>query len=125
CGEAFTVFDLAEQAGLASRLLEQCPDLLLYQFLGGAEHGPEALLICRRGVVLAGKLIDQPKHVHELPIRADRVSAWLAYLSEQFLPQTKSGQNRTAKPGRFRIVETNVCPGCGRSVTPRPIEKWW
>jgi hypothetical protein len=128
CGEAFTVFDLAEQAGLAGRLLEQCPDLLLYQFLGGAEraeHGPEALLICRRGVIFGGKLINQVKQTHELPIRADRVTAWLAYLSEQFLPQEKSGQAPTARSGRFRILETNVCPSCGRSVTPRQFEKWW
>jgi hypothetical protein len=125
CGEAFTVFDLAEQAGLASRLLEQCPDLLLYQFLGGAEHGPEALLICRRGVAFGGKLINQAKQVHELPIHPDRVTSWLSYLFDEFLPQMKSSQSQTAKPGRFRVVETNVCPGCGRSVAPRQIEKWW
>jgi uncharacterized C2H2 Zn-finger protein len=128
CGEAFTVFDLAEQAGLACRLLEQCPDLLLYQFLGGAEHaerGLEALLICPRGVVFGGKLINHVKQAHELPIRADRVTAWLAYLSEQFLPQNKLGRNQTAQAGKFRILDANVCPGCGRSGMPSPVEKWW
>jgi hypothetical protein len=128
CGEAFTVFDLAEQAGLASRLLEQCPDLLLYQFLAGAEraeHGPEALLICRRGVVFGGKLISQPRQAHELPIRPDRVTAWLGYLAEDFLPQLKSAAGQTKSTVKFRLLDLSVCPGCGHSVAPSRVEKWW
>ena len=55
--DAFTLFERLEAK------LEQYPDLLFYQFLPGRERGqegPEAILVCGRGVVLGKTLFSQP-----------------------------------------------------------------
>lgn len=129
CGEAFAVFNLAEQAGLAGRLLEQCPDLLLYQFLAGTQRGadgPEAILVCRRGVVFGTTLIATPQQARDLAartsIRVDRLEIWLSYLFGELLPHVKSRMGSVHKKDAavFRLTAASICPNCGQSLMAKP-----
>jgi hypothetical protein len=134
CGEAVTVFELAEQAGAASRQLKDYPDLLLYQFLPGKqreETGVEAILVCGRGVVLGNKVFSRPEDLKQLDVSrpsaealAEWLRTWLKFLHEDFLPQAGKYLERPKgqAAAKFRVAEAVVCGKCGQRFLPRAGE---
>ena len=147
CGEAFTVFELAEHAGLGPIRLEKYPDLLLSP-LPAAEKAGEAPLpelhLCARGVVLGDVLLAESPPTIEvkatggkgyqlvigpctLPFRTDpdalarRLERWCSYFFRDFLPQTLAAAPNRPSPAasRLRARELTRCPECRQFFLPR------
>jgi hypothetical protein len=127
CGEALTVFELAEQAGVGSRYLAACPDLLLCQFLTGrqAESGLEAILVCGRGVVV-GQSVHRQRPLHLDPAQAalaNTVGRWLDfYLGEWAGQPADEGEIGAGWREKLQLPEARVCAGCGLRFLTRPGE---
>ena len=119
CGEAYTVFELAEQPGGGLSQLAACPDLLLHQFLTGHDRkatGVEALLICSRGVVVGKKAYSAlPLAVDLPPAIAERATLWLTYLKEFRTNATAAGRGAL----HVRASGAQKCAQCGESFVPR------
>jgi hypothetical protein len=141
CGEAATAFELAGYADLGSRVLEQYPDLLLYEVrIENRTQGQ--LLVCGRGIVFQDELFPEPPHrmdVHydlsgpevsyELRIDASRfrypihpgalirrLERWFEYYFHEFTPQVAEvhAWRSFGMAGNLRLEEMVTCPECRR-----------
>ena len=147
CGEAFTVFELAEHGGLGPIRLEKYPDLLLSPLPAAEKAGdlpPPELQLCARGVVLGEELLtESPRSVEvkasddggyelvigpcKLSFRSDpdalarRLERWCNYFFRDFLPQTVAAASGRSSPAasRLRLREMARCPECRQFFLPR------
>lgn len=129
CGEAFTVFELAAQSGPGAAPLAAHADLLLYQFLPGADGAAAgAIAIRSRGVLLDGMLFGKAARAAEIAVQARcsealarRAERWLKFLFQEFLPKAAEEQHRpmSAAADKWTFPEATACPGCGRLLLPK------
>jgi hypothetical protein len=151
CGDAETVFSLAESANAGS-ILSKYPDLLLYQSGGGPEQREAGLkvLVCGRGVVIEGRLFNEPPRTIEwtsppggtvdqhvvlldgegIPIRGDpdeavrRIERWFRFYFNEFVGQVAEAYRWTSPhvAAILRAWGIVTCPDCQRRLTARPGE---
>jgi hypothetical protein len=124
-----TVFELAEQASLGARHLEAYPDLLLYQFLPVRERGaagPEAILVCQRGIVVGSKLFtERPRKVDRSNAAlAQRLEAWFDFFFGDWARLIRDKPTPSSSlAGKLRLPEARVCPQCGQRFLASAGEK--
>lgn len=146
CGQAFTVFELAEHARLGPIRLEKYPDLLLSPLPTAEKAGDDPLpelQLCSRGVVLGDVLLTEPPSSlevkaladtgyelvvgpHALSFRGDpdalarRLERWCGYFFRDFLPQAVgAAPKRSSAAARLRLRELVGCPACRQLFLPR------
>ena len=138
-GAAASVFDLAQYA---QSYLEQRPDLLLLQPAPNADEAP--ILICEEGVVYRESVLasadarvavraktgggfDLLLNNQRYPFKKNpailvqRLTAWRAFLFEEFLPRADILQRRTSDLGdRLLNRHRRECGACGRDFYGLP-----
>jgi hypothetical protein len=143
-GEAATAFELAGYADLGSRVLEQYPDLLLYEVRVENRASPTQgqIMVCGRGIIFQEELFTEvpqvvevrsfraePEAGYELRVDslrfpfsfhpgdlAQRLQRWCQYYFNDFVPQVAAVHQWRSfgMTGVLRLEEQVVCPACRR-----------
>lgn len=142
CGEAATAFELAGYADLGSRILEQHPDLLLYEVRVESRANPSQgqVMVCGRGILFQNELFPEAPQVVDVRSRrgepelgyelrvdgqsfpfpfhpgalAQRLERWCHYYFADFVPQVAAVHQWRSfgTAGQLRLDEQVTCPEC-------------